>query len=559
MEFGHVKVERKAACVMRDGITLYADIYRPAEEGTYPVLLMRHPYGRKIASTVTYAHPVWYAARGYIVVIQDVRGRGDSEGEFTPFVSEAEDGYDTVEWAAGLEGASGKVGMYGFSYQGATQWAAASQHPPHLAAIAPAMTAADLYHGWMYTFGSFDLQSCLPWAYQLARDTARRKGDTEAEAACSRVMSDPSGVLAQLPLAQGHPLLEAYLPAYFDWLGHPAYDEYWSRLNWLDAFKEQPVPALHIAGWYDFLLEGTLQSYNALQAQESRPDCFHRLVVGPWTHIPWGRKAGGTDYGPKADGNIHLEQLAWFDYWLKGEGGSALKERQPVRYYEAGSGVWVEAEAYPAGVEGDSRWYLTGTRLPANGASGGGRLAADAGVEPGRAADVFVYDARLPMPLRSVLPQDRSAQQDRFEILVYTGEPAGAPLRILGAPEVTVSCQVMDGPTDLTAILTQVTPAGEARFLSVGRTEIGASGGISGWETVTIRMRPLAAELPAGSMLRLELSGSAYPLLLRHPNGIPLQEAASQGPDALQIATVAVDASGGASWLQLPILGDTSE
>ncbi|KAF9118168.1 hypothetical protein BGX30_004783 [Mortierella sp. GBA39] len=465
---------------MRDGITLYADVYRPAEEGTYPVLLMRQPYGRKIASTVTYAHPVWYAARGYIVVIQDVRGRGDSEGEFTPFLSEAEDGYDTVEWAAGLEGASGKVGMYGFSYQGATQWAAASQHPPHLAAIAPAMTAADLYHGWMYTFGSFDLQSCLPWAYQLARDTARRKGDAEAEAACSRVMSDPSGVLAQLPLAQGHPLLEAYLPAYFDWLGHPAYDEYWSRLNWLDAFKEQPVPALHIAGWYDFLLE-------------------------------------------------------------------------------AGSGVWVEAEAYPAGVEGDSRWYLSGTQLPANGASGGGRLSASAGAEPGRAADVFVYDARLPMPLRSVLPQDRSAQQDRFEILVYTGEPVGAPLRILGAPEVTVSCQVMDGPTDLTAILTEVTTAGEARFLSVGRTEIGASGGISGWETATIRMRPLAAELPVGSMLRLELSGSAYPLLLRHPNGIPLLEAARQGPDALQIATVAVDASEGASWLQLPILGDTSE
>lgn len=129
MKFGNVVIRRKVPCTMRDGITLYSDIYLPDETGEYPVLLMRQPYGRSIASTVTHAHPVWYASKGYIVVIQDVRGRGESEGEFNPFVQEAEDGFDTIEWAASLSGSTGNVGMYGFSYQGLTQWAAVSLHP----------------------------------------------------------------------------------------------------------------------------------------------------------------------------------------------------------------------------------------------------------------------------------------------------------------------------------------------------------------------------------------------------------------------------------------------
>jgi hypothetical protein len=562
-EFGHVQVCRKVPCVLRDGTTLYADIYRPASGEDCPVLLMRQPYGRMIASTVSHAHPVWYASHGYMVVVQDVRGRGDSEGEFVPFAHEAEDGYDAVEWAAGLPGSNGRVGMYGFSYQGAVQWAAASLHPEHLVAIAPSMTAADLYHGWMYPYGSFDVQSLLPWAYQLARDGARRAGDAEAEAACSRVMSDPAGVLRQLPYTEGHPILEKYLPAFFDWAGHPGYDDYWARFNWLEPFLKRPIPALHIGGWYDFLLHGTIRSYAALQdGAERSPELFHRLEIGPWTHIPWGRKAGGVDHGPEADGGMHLRQLRWFDYWLKGERGNGLFEEPPVRYFEPLSGKWETADHYPAAAWDGAgrRLYLSGSDIPASGALGGGGLKDRPEAVDGAAApDVFVYDARLPMPLASTVPADQSARQDRYEILVYTGDPLPEELHLFGSPKLSVRCQVMDGPTDLVASLTLLLPGGEARFLSVGRTEIGAGpqeGGIGGWETAEIELRPLAIRCPPGSSLRLELTGSGFPLLIRHPNGRPISAAAWAGPGNLKIAAVAVASKPDlASWLELPVAG----
>ena len=165
LETGPCAVEKQAdvPATMRDGTVLLADVYRPREPGTYPVLLMRLPYDKDAAQTYVYAKPEAYASHCYIVVIQDVRGQYTSEGEFYPFRDEAADGYDTVEWAAALPGSSGKVGMYGFSYVGATQWLAATQKPPHLAAIAPAHTSSDYYDGWSYEGGAFSLAFLESW------------------------------------------------------------------------------------------------------------------------------------------------------------------------------------------------------------------------------------------------------------------------------------------------------------------------------------------------------------------------------------------------------------
>jgi putative CocE/NonD family hydrolase len=352
------------------------------------------------------------------------------------------------------------------------------------------------------------------------------------------------------------------MPSYFDWLGHPEYDEYWSRLNWMDAFMQRPIPAYHIGGWYDFLLQGTLQSYKALQRGESSRELFHRLEIGPWVHIPWGRKPGGVDHGPKADGAMHRKQVRWFDYWLKGERGNGLYEETPVRYFESWSRKWEEVDEFPDREvrrdKSEGRMFLSGSATPANGASGGGRLVTGSDeIDTVAAPDVFVYDARLPMSLASVLPVDRSVQQDRYEILVYTSEPLRKEMNLLGTPKVMVLSQTMDGPTDLTAVLTLLLPGGEARFLSVGRREVGlalADQGIGGPEAAEIAMRPLAALCPAGSAIRLELTGSAYPLMLRHPNGMPLKEAMKAGTGDLGIATVAVSSRPGAeSWLELPV------
>src|ERR1700759_2212204 len=156
-----VRLERGVRCRMPDGVELVSDHYYPAGDEQQPTLLMRQPYGRDIASTVVYAHPVWFARHGYHVVIQDVRGRGDSGGKFYAFLDEAQDGAETIAWLRGHWASNGSIGMYGFSYQGATQLLAAAQQPQGLVCIAPHMTAADLYYGWFYHQGALRLASAL--------------------------------------------------------------------------------------------------------------------------------------------------------------------------------------------------------------------------------------------------------------------------------------------------------------------------------------------------------------------------------------------------------------
>ena len=178
-----VAVQRNVPCRLRDGVTLLSDVYRPDGDGPFPVILMRLPYDKTQAENITYAHPSWYARHGYLVVVQDTRGRWTSEGEFYPFLNEAEDGYDAIEWAARLPGANGRVGMYGFSYAGATQLLPATLRPPSLVTICPALTASQYYEGWTYNQGALALAFAASWATDLAGGVARRRGDDEDFAA----------------------------------------------------------------------------------------------------------------------------------------------------------------------------------------------------------------------------------------------------------------------------------------------------------------------------------------------------------------------------------------
>src|SRR5215469_795566 len=229
----------------RDGVRLDADVYRPDGAGPFPVLLMRQPYGRAIASTVTYAHPTWYAHRGFLVVVQDVRGRGTSEGDFDPFASERADGFDTVQWTADLPGSAGVVGMYGFSYQGATQLLAAADRPPALRAICPAMTPWDARADMAYENGAFRLQSAMGWAVQLAAETARRCGDASAFQAL-HAASRGLPLTEQVPARSA--VLDRFAPDshYHAWLAHPTEDEYWAPRSPHAAVRAAAVPALWI-------------------------------------------------------------------------------------------------------------------------------------------------------------------------------------------------------------------------------------------------------------------------------------------------------------------------
>jgi putative CocE/NonD family hydrolase len=204
-----VRLERRVPCTLSDGVTLYSDHYYPPEANGSPTLLMRQPYGRDIASTVVYAHPIWFARQGYNVVIQDVRGRGDSEGDFYPFRHEARDGAETVAFVRGRPECNGRVGMYGFSYQGMTQLLAAAEQPAGLECIAPAMTAHDLFHGWFYNNGALRLASTLGWGLQMLKEDARRRGLREAsdrlERAWSQLPTLPSGWTTIVPETTGRP------------------------------------------------------------------------------------------------------------------------------------------------------------------------------------------------------------------------------------------------------------------------------------------------------------------------------------------------------------------
>ncbi|MEO1693484.1 MAG: CocE/NonD family hydrolase, partial [Cyanobacteria bacterium J06631_6] len=267
-----VKIIKSSASMQtRDNVRLDADIYRPDTAEKLPILLMRQPYGREIASTVVYAHPRWYAAQGYMVVIQDVRGRGTSEGKFDLFTNEVADGLDTIDWVSRLPNSTGKVGMYGFSYQGMTQLYTATHQPECLKAIAPAMVAYDLYTDWAYENNAFCLFANLAWAIQLAGETARLQGDETAYLKLKAASNN-------LPLNGSTPanpeLMRQLAPDsfYHQWLNNPDPNaEYWQKRSPKYLLNDVDLPMLHIGGWFDPYLRGTMNLYQAMVAQCQQP------------------------------------------------------------------------------------------------------------------------------------------------------------------------------------------------------------------------------------------------------------------------------------------------
>src|SRR5277367_4397813 len=259
-----VRLERALHCTMSDGVVLVSDHYYPPDPGPHPTLLMRQPYGRDIASTVVYAHPVWFARHGYNVVIQDVRGRGDSEGDFYPFRNEASDGKETIAWLRTRPESDSQIGMYGFSYQGITQLLAAPEQPEGLACIAPGMTACDLYHGWFYNNGALRLASTLVWGLQMLKADTRRKHLREASDRLEQAWANLAGQTSVLPFGAHSALRGEGVPRYvLDWLDHHQPGEYWTSLDVSRSLDRIRVPVLHIAGWYDTYLKGSIDGFLA--------------------------------------------------------------------------------------------------------------------------------------------------------------------------------------------------------------------------------------------------------------------------------------------------------
>jgi putative CocE/NonD family hydrolase len=530
-----VRLERGARCRMSDGLELVSDHYFPPQPGPCPTLLMRQPYGRDIASTVVYAHPVWFARHGYNVVIQDVRGRGDSEGEFYAFRHEARDGAETVAWLRGRPESNGRLGMYGFSYQGMTQLLAAAEQPAGLACIAPGMTAGDLYHGWFYHQGALRIASSLGWGLQMLKADTRRKKLREASDRLEQSWANLAAQTGVLPF-RNHPALHGEgVPQYvLDWFDHAEPGEYWTSLDVSQSLERINVPALHVSGWYDTYLKGSVDGFRALceRAGSSFAREQQYLIAGPWPHIPWGDRIGPADLGVEALLDTDAILLRWFNHWLKDSGEFAGEPR--VRHFVLGANRWRQADAFP--VESNHILYIhSGGK--ANSRKGDGVLSTAPPVseEP---CDIFVYDPEVPV----LAPGGPSAQSGPFDqatlelgnnLLVYTTEPLGEPLRVFGIPHVVLYCATSSAHTDFTAKLVRVRPNGAADFLCIGvarsswlfREKGYAADKMHLWNFF---LDPISCSFAQGDRIRLEVASSAFPLYDRNPGTeVPSRRATS--------------------------------
>jgi uncharacterized protein len=521
-----VTVERGVAAKMRDGATLRADIYRPKADGKFPVLLVRTPYDK----TGEMNFGLRAAARGYVVIAQDVRGRFTSEGEWYPFKNESLDGYDTVEWAAALPYSNGKVGMFGGSYVGATQYLAAIAKPPHLAGICPTVTASNYHDGWTYQGGAFEQWFNESWTSGLALDTMRRRSEKGI---------NPLEGSKVLPLIS-YPVLEAPSAAgvatYFtDWLAHPNYDNYWKQISIEDHYGDIQVPIYGIGAWYDIFLGGTLRNYIRLKKEAGTEAARkgQRLEVTVGGHAGGGRKIGAVDFGEKLEADGDAKMLDWYDWLLKGE-ANGFDKQKPVRIFVMGKNEWRDEDDWPLARAKNTHYYLHSSG-GANGLNGNGTLNTAAPAE--EKSDQYVYDPADAVPTiggplccqrlpTGVGPEDQRPAEQRPDVLVYTTAAFAKDTEVTGpvSLDLYISSSAVD--TDFTGKLVDVWPDGFAQNLTEGilrlryrnsqdKPELANPGetyhiAVDLWATSNVFL--------AGHKLRLEVSSGNFPRFDRNLN-----------------------------------------
>jgi hypothetical protein len=473
---GEMVFQRDVVMKTRDGVGLKADIYRPGGDRVFPVLLQRTPYNKDNAAD--FARKA--VGRGFMVVVQDVRGRYTSEGEWYTFKHEIDDGYDTVEWAAALPHSNGKVGMFGGSYVGATQMLAAIGRPPHLAGICPVVTASNYHENWTYQGGAFEQWFNESWTSGLAQDTLNRAihADTNALIGDSVLPMTQYPLFNMKPIANGTQLTPELAPYFVDWLAHPTYDSYWKQWSIEENYGQIQVPALTIAAWYDIFQGGSLRNYAGLRdhAGSETARSIQRLLVAIGGHAGGGRKIGEVDFGAAAaEFNEDTVTLDWYDYLFLGK-QNQFASPNPVRIFVMGKNEWRDEPAWPLARAKQTEYYL-GSSGKANSASGDGALAT---AKPmAEAADTFVYDPANPVPTvggplccdsvhLAPGPRDQKDVEARPDVLVYSTPPLEQDLEVTGPVALDLFAKSSTVDTDFTAKLVDVWPNGFVQNLTEG-------------------------------------------------------------------------------------------
>ena len=509
---------------MRDGVNLSADIYFPGgKPGPFPVILGRTPYNNMTEESLGNAD--FYPQNGYVYMAQDVRGKNDSDGEFTPFIQEYDDGYDTVEWIGAQSWCDGNVGMVGASYVALVQWHAAAMGSSYLKAIVPRVIGNNLHDASTYQGGAFGLATSAMWAL-------RHDGRTRQDI----FMYNWDQLFPSLPLKEFDTAGGKHVQFFREWMAHPDYDYFWKNLAIKERFQDIEIPILQIGGWYDIFTAGTFSNFIGMR-QMGGSDLARnnqQVVMGPWIHIASAMThAGEVDFGKASVLDLQEVELRWFDHWLKGIDNGAEQDA-PLRMFVMGANQWRDEQEWPLARTRYTPYYLH-SGGQANSLLGDGTLSPRAPAD--EPADQFVYNPEFPVPTHGgnnccnpeIVPwgaYDQRPVEHRSDVLVYTSEPLDEDLEVTG-PVVAKIFASTDGPdTDFTAKLVDVAPDGYAKNLCDGiirgryresteRQVLLEPGTVYEF---TIDLWPTGNVFLKGHRIRVDISSSNFPRFDRNPN-----------------------------------------
>ena len=521
------QIDRDVTVPMRDGVVLRADVLRPRSIGPFPVLVYRTPYGKEDAlkDYTTFNHAV---ERGYVVVVQDVRGRYASDGEFRPYQNEGSDGYDTIEWSAKQSWSNGKVGTFGLSYPGAVQWLAAVENPPHLVAMVPAMTFSTPQN-FFYAGGTWDM-SWMEWIWNnIASDVRMKKNlpgpKTYAEAV--KAWDDVAPKMQDtLPLRDLGELKDV-APYYYDWLSHPVGDPWWNWCDLRNRYDRVHAAVLNLSAWYDdnYGPEGATTNYaGLLKARTGTQTSRTSLLLGPWVHgvdETAKTKSGEREFGEKAAISYDDVVLNWMDHYLRGV-DNGVDHVPPVRYFVMGKNQWRDSATWPPTAK-DISYYLQTT---ATGKVGG--------LSPAHPAKNGPYSAFVSDPTKPVVNKyassgahDYRELASRDDVLTFDSMVLDADTEVTGpvTAKIYFACDCRD--LDMWVRLLDVSPDGTAfnlmspgldvqrasyRDLSRGRQLL-----LPG-KTYEIALNHLITSnvFQKGHRIRVQISGSFFPNFSRN-------------------------------------------
>ena len=455
-----VRVERNLHVPMRDGVRLAADLYRPKGLQSAPVILIRTPYHKR---NLLYGYELTgglFASQGYAVLIQDVRGKYRSQGSFYPSIHEGADGEDTIRWIARQPWCSGRIGLFGISYNGLAAWQAAPGAGDGLAAIVPVFATQRARDVWL-SGGVFHHSLLLSWHHENDGPELRPMS-----------VLDWHRGLWSLPLSAADERIGRPNPVYDAWIAHPEEGPFWEAMSVDSRVERIRSPALLVAGWFDPFVNAMLEDYNRLRTRGGGAARASRLIVGPWSHatesrfrdLDLGKEAGFLGQTPAI--------LRWYDRWLKGE-RNGIDGEDPIRLFVMGRNRWRTEREWPLARTRYTELFLHSGGW-ANSAGGDGRLAADP--PEGEVPDVFVYDPADPVPSQRVSltavsyaqPTDQHEVEKRQDVLVYTTDPLAEDLEVTGPVRLILYASSTAPDTDFTARLTDVHPDGSSIHLTSG-------------------------------------------------------------------------------------------